>query len=807
MIQYILECIAFQIVFLIIYDLFLKQETFFQWNRAYLLGTYILSMVLPWVKIEALRTKAPEVFQGYPDYWWNNNDVAVLAVGLEKTTFNLSWPSGLFFGGVVLATLLLIYKLIQIYALRKSGELKYYKDFTQIIVSNSTLAFSFFKSIFLGDKILKKEHQGILDHELVHIRQKHSYDLMFFELMRIVGWFNPLVYVYQSRVSELHEFIADAKVAKSNKKEQYELLLSQVFQTQNISFINQFFKSSLIKKRIVMLQKTKSGKIWRLKYLVLVPIVFGMLAFAAADFQQNDLLIQEQTSEDILLIEEIEAEINEEIVQRGSVEKVFRFFAKIRNISDGAILSKREYFKGQLLYRIMDDNLKVEFGDDVKPRKPRPAIVPPSTSEFINYVNSEKAFQILDENLRISLSQLGLKIRMVAKKDKILGPGEFVTVENASDLTGDEIREINSIIDTLDFAKSILFISDREHTFMVTQRHEVKTFDAKSKEQTATSIAKDSLIAFAVVDNVPVFPGCEDVDDARACFQQKMQRHISKNFNYPAKAQERDLQGRVNIMFTISKEGAIENLQLRGPDKILEDEAERIITRLPKMLPGKHVGEVVGVTYSIPITFKLLADEKEEPKEEDANSGVPFALVDKIPVFPGCGDEVNKRACFNTMMQEHISNNFNYPKEAQEKGIQGRVNIMFTIAKEGGIKNLRMRGPDQLLEEEARRIIMRLPDMKPGRHKGKNVDVPFSIPISFRLEDDVIDLDSIKLGLSFSIDPIYFVDGQESSKEEVSTINPNDIESMSVLKGEYALTMYGEKGKNGVIQIITKKKE
>ena len=267
MIQYILECIAFQIVFLIIYDLFLKRETFFQWNRAYLLGTYILSMVLPWVKIEALRTKAPEVFQGYPDYWWNNNDVAVLAVGLEKTTFNLSWPSGLFFGGVVLATLLLIYKLIQIYALRKSGELKYYKDFTQIIVSNSTLAFSFFKSIFLGDKILKKEHQGILDHELVHIRQKHSYDLMFFELMRIVGWFNPLVYVYQSRVSELHEFIADAKVAKSNKKEQYELLLSQVFQTQNISFINQFFKSSLIKKRIVMLQKTKSGKIWRLKYL------------------------------------------------------------------------------------------------------------------------------------------------------------------------------------------------------------------------------------------------------------------------------------------------------------------------------------------------------------------------------------------------------------------------------------------------------------------------------------------------------------------------------------------------------------
>ena len=124
-------------------------------------------MVLLWVKIEAPRTKVPEVFQGYPQYWWNNNDVAVLAVGLEETTFKLPWYHGIFFGVVVLATLLLIYKLFQIYTSRKSGEVNYYKDFTQIIVSNSTLAFAFFKSIYLGDKILKKEHQGKLDHEVI----------------------------------------------------------------------------------------------------------------------------------------------------------------------------------------------------------------------------------------------------------------------------------------------------------------------------------------------------------------------------------------------------------------------------------------------------------------------------------------------------------------------------------------------------------------------------------------------------------------------------------------------------------------
>ena len=66
MIQYILEILAFQILFLIVYDLFLKGETFFQWNRFYLIGTFILSLVLPWVKIEALKTTVSQDFIGYP---------------------------------------------------------------------------------------------------------------------------------------------------------------------------------------------------------------------------------------------------------------------------------------------------------------------------------------------------------------------------------------------------------------------------------------------------------------------------------------------------------------------------------------------------------------------------------------------------------------------------------------------------------------------------------------------------------------------------------------------------------------------
>lgn len=83
---------------------------------------------------------------------------------------------------------------------------------------------------------------------------------------------------------------------------------------------------------------------------------------------------------------------------------------------------------------------------------------------------------------------------------------------------------------------------------------------------------------------------------------------------------------------------------------------------------------------------------------------------------------------------KHIRKNFRYPDIAQEMGIQGRVYVNFIISKDGTITNIRMRGPDKNLENEAARIIGRLPQMTPGRQRGRPVRVPFSIPITFRLQ-------------------------------------------------------------------------
>ena len=118
---------------------------------------------------------------------------------------------------------------------------------------------------------------------------------------------------------------------------------------------------------------------------------------------------------------------------------------------------------------------------------------------------------------------------------------------------------------------------------------------------------KESLIPFATIEDVPLFPGCETVPKSkrRDCFQNKMNRHIAQNFIYPEFAQKNGIQGRVFVQFFIEKDGNISGIRSRGPHGILERAAERIIEKLPKMTPGYQRGLPVKVPFSIPITFKL----------------------------------------------------------------------------------------------------------------------------------------------------------------------------------------------------------
>ena len=227
---------------------------------------------------------------------------------------------------------------------------------------------------------------------------------------------------------------------------------------------------------------------------------------------------------------------------------------------------------------------------------------------------------------------------------------------------------------------------------------------------------------------------------------------------------EADLNKNRNLYFVIGLTlvlgvtwGAVEyksyerKIDLTNGDMLIDDEEDVPITEQlktpppppPPPPPAPEVIEIVEDEEEVEETVIESTESDEEMVIEDIvveddfdDIDVPFAVIEDVPIFPGCESvaKSQRRACFQEQMNKHIRKNFRYPDIAQEMGIQGRVYVNFIISKDGTITNIRMRGPDKNLENEAARIIGRLPQMTPGRQRGRPVRVPFSIPITFRLQ-------------------------------------------------------------------------
>jgi protein TonB len=124
------------------------------------------------------------------------------------------------------------------------------------------------------------------------------------------------------------------------------------------------------------------------------------------------------------------------------------------------------------------------------------------------------------------------------------------------------------------------------------------------------------------------------------------------------------------------------------------------------------------------IEDRVVSVEDVEVEEIDEDIEVPFAVIEKVPIFPGCkGNNTELKACFQKKMQDHLLRN-----------IQVSVFVFFLIYKNGNVSKIKSRGPDQLLVTEAERIISILPKMTPGKQRNKSVGVPYSIPINFKLQ-------------------------------------------------------------------------
>ncbi len=361
MLDYIIQALLFQTLFLAVYDLFLKKETFFQWNRAYLILTSILAYIIPLVKFESVQKIVPqEYIVMLPEVVLSPTKVAKQYLDWSSVLFVVL--QYLFWLGIIVASILFLVKLYKILQLISNNEKENKGSYLLVLLENNT-AFSFFNYIFLGKATGNGNKQQIIAHELIHVQQKHSLDLLLFEIQRIVCWFNPFSYIYQQRISELHEFIADSKAIKHNDRTTYfNNLLAETFGVQKISFINLFFKHSLIKKRIIMLGKNKSKQILKLKYLLMIPVLASMLVYTSCERTASE--IQKDTSVKEL-IGELNAKMEEGKITEGDVQLLIELLSKTSN--DNIVVSeKAQKIREKLMTYLLQEEKKKILNDAIE---------------------------------------------------------------------------------------------------------------------------------------------------------------------------------------------------------------------------------------------------------------------------------------------------------------------------------------------------------------------------------------------------------------------------------------------------------
>lgn len=145
--------------------------------------------------------------------------------------------------------------------------------------------------------------------------------------------------------------------------------------------------------------------------------------------------------------------------------------------------------------------------------------------------------------------------------------------------------------------------------------------------------------------------------------------------------------------------------------------------------------ESTETSQSEEIEERVISIDEAIVEDVDEDIEVPFAVVESVPIFPGCKGKNNAelRACFQAKVQQHIKDNFRYPESALDLGIYGKVYTVFIIGADGNVQNIKTRGPSEILEKEAKRIVGLLPKMEPGKQRDRNVKVQFGIPINFKL--------------------------------------------------------------------------
>jgi TonB family protein len=298
--HYLAEANLYLAVFYLTYCIFLNRDTHYQLNRFYLIFSCIVSFILPVLQIGVLRPvkhTQPITHTVYtiPQAVTSAEQAPLPVVNTvaPAPTHHLSLQDGLWYAyliGLSVSFILLLVKLFTLLKLTRNQSVKEHHH-RLIRLPGTDIAFSFFNYLFIGDGA--QEANTMIRHELVHIRQKHSADILFLELLKIINWFNPFVYLLQNSLKSVHEYIADEQTTTSGMDAlaYSSFLLNNAYGTGGSSVTHSFFNYNLLKKRIIMLNQQRSGNLARLKYLVTIPICAALLCASTLVFSKTYALV------------------------------------------------------------------------------------------------------------------------------------------------------------------------------------------------------------------------------------------------------------------------------------------------------------------------------------------------------------------------------------------------------------------------------------------------------------------------------------------------------------------------------------
>ena len=406
---YLVKVCGLLALFGLSYGVLLRKESFKKFNRKFLLLGLCLSFFLPALQLKKIEFIKAEPQQEEVVYESFELDEALMeantleeteAIPVAESSVDIPWNNilvGIYLIGIGFMLFQFSKQFLMLKKVLQSATKKTINGVIHYQTKQPIDAFSIFNYvIYCPNELDEDTLKSVLAHEYVHVEQWHSVDLMLANLAQIILWFNPLMYFYQKMLDENLEFIADQEtVNRLENKKQYQYTLLNFIQPDQPALVGHyFFKNSTIKTRIMMLNKQKSPSIYRLKSVVIIPILITFIAFfqvetvamqveeeKVAETQKNN--ISTSYSFNVLVTASTTEEELDQLVEAFKKDDINIKFSKVRRTKKGEI-------KG-IKIKMNNADKSINTQKHVKGNKP---ISPIELKVFMPQNSNEKEFEI-----------------------------------------------------------------------------------------------------------------------------------------------------------------------------------------------------------------------------------------------------------------------------------------------------------------------------------------------------------------------------------------------------------------------------